>query len=81
MELTFDELAARIEAEAETAPDRLRSAIELSRQLAETGDAVVERFVSDARREGMAWAEIGELFGTSRQAAQQRFGRVSPSVS
>jgi hypothetical protein len=29
-----------------------------------------------AREAGMTWAEIGERFGITRQAAQQRFGQT-----
>ncbi len=31
--------------------------------------------VQQARRAGHTWAELGELLGTTRQAAFQRFGR------
>lgn len=31
--------------------------------------------VRQARSEGMSWQAIGDVFGTSRQAVQQRFGR------
>jgi hypothetical protein len=73
-----DELVAIVDAGApEAAADRLRAAIELGRQLSETGDALPERFVADARRAGLSWAEIGELFGTSKQAAQQRYGATA----
>jgi hypothetical protein len=34
----------------------------------------VGRFVTEARRAGLSWNEIGQLFGVSRQAAQQRYG-------
>jgi Clp amino terminal domain, pathogenicity island component len=77
---TVDELAARVEAEAGTPADRLRVAIGLSHQLTGAADALVERFVVDARRAGMSWAEIGDLFGTSRQAAQQRYAQTSALV-
>jgi hypothetical protein len=55
-------------------------AIGLSHQLTGAADALVERFVADARGAGMSWAEIGELFGTSRQAAQQRYAQASALV-
>src|SRR5215213_8428350 len=77
---TVEELVAGIEDEAEGAADRLRAALVMSRQLADTGDALLEHFVSDARRSGMPWVEIGELFGMSRQAAQQRYGPGSASI-
>jgi hypothetical protein len=31
--------------------------------------------VANARAEGCSWDSIGRVFGVSRQAAQQRFGR------
>jgi hypothetical protein len=69
------ELVAMVEAAASEAPaDRLRDAIDLGRELSETGDALIERFVADARRAGLSWTEIGALFGTSKQAAQKRYG-------
>jgi ATP-dependent Clp protease ATP-binding subunit ClpA len=77
---TADQLAGRIAVEAESAADRLRTAIALSRQLADTGEALLERFVSEARGAGMSWTEIGDLFGTSRQAAQQRFRQTSATL-
>lgn len=31
--------------------------------------------VTNARQSGVTWQEIGDLFGFSRQAAQERFGQ------
>jgi hypothetical protein len=75
-----DQLAVRVAGETESAADRLRTAIALSRQLTDTGEALVERFVIEARGAGMSWAEIGDLFGTSRQAAQQRYRQTSAAM-
>jgi hypothetical protein len=73
-----DELAALVERRAPASPaDRLRLAIELGRELSDTGDALVERFVERARGAGLSWAEIGNLFGTSKQAAQKRYGATA----
>jgi hypothetical protein len=33
-----------------------------------------EKAVQRGRRDGMTWAWLGEIFGTTRQAAQQRWG-------
>jgi hypothetical protein len=73
---TIDELAALAESQAnsELPGVRLRAAIELSRDLTGLGDALTERFVFAARTAGMSWTEIGQAFGTSKQAAQQRYG-------
>lgn len=44
-------------------------------------DEDLRRAVETAREAGETWADIGEVLGTSRQAAFQRFGRpVAPQV-
>jgi hypothetical protein len=35
--------------------------------------------VATARLHGRSWAEIGAVLGTSKQAAQQRFGHPEPA--
>lgn len=40
-------------------------------------DTVIGQSVAGLRAEGYSWGEIAARLGTSRQAAQQRFGRVS----
>ncbi|MEN2748457.1 hypothetical protein [Sphingomonas sp. T9W2] len=37
----------------------------------------LHRWIAAARRADMSWAEIGEALGISKQAAQQRFGRLA----
>jgi hypothetical protein len=37
-------------------------------------EARLHGYVQVARKEGASWAEIGKAVGSSRQAAQQRFG-------
>jgi hypothetical protein len=73
---TIDELAVLVQSRADSQlPDaRLRAAIELSRDLTGMSDALTERYVMAARTAGMSWTEIGQTFGTSKQAAQQRYG-------
>jgi hypothetical protein len=39
-----------------------------------TTDVVTWQTVQDARAAGSTWAEIGTALGTSRQAAQERYG-------
>src|SRR2546423_7894381 len=69
-----DDLAACVAARAGSDPaERLRVAIDTDRRLSELGDGLVERFVIEAREAGISWADIGELFGTSKQAAQKRY--------
>jgi hypothetical protein len=71
---TLDELAAVVEARAGEPAARLGAAIELGQEMTDLGDALIGRFVSDARAAGLSWTEIGRLFGTSKQAVQQRYG-------
>ncbi len=71
-----DSLAAYVESAADAPTARLQRAVGVSRELAELGDELIERFVSEARAAGASWTEIGQAFGTSRQAAQKRYGTV-----
>jgi hypothetical protein len=70
------ELVAIVEARASEQPPatRLRLAIDLGRELTDLGDILIGRFVTEAREAGLSWTEIGHLFGTSKQAVQQRYG-------
>jgi hypothetical protein len=72
----IDELVAVVEARAAEQPPatRLQAAIQLGRELTDTSDALIGRFVAQARDAGLSWTEIGQLFGTSKQAVQQRYG-------
>jgi hypothetical protein len=54
-----------------TTLDAVRTALAAARE-AETR---LREAVDGARESGRTWAEIGEVLGTSRQAAFQRFGR------
>jgi hypothetical protein len=55
-------------------PDPL-SAVTSARELAQAVDEALRAAVLRARTAGRTWQTIGELLGTSRQAAFQRFGR------
>jgi hypothetical protein len=76
---TIDELAAVVAARAgePATATRLGVAIELGRELTELGDALIGRFVAEARAAGLSWTEIGRMFGTSKQAVQQRYGATT----
>src|SRR6266498_4135674 len=76
---SVDELTELVRARAREplAAARLRIAIELGREVSDTGDALIARFVAEARAGGLSWTEIGQLFGTSKQAAQKRFGAAA----
>jgi hypothetical protein len=77
---TVEELAALVQQRAgEPEPAaQLRVAIALGHELSELSDAVIDRFVADARAGGLSWTQIGETFGISKQAAQQRYGTNLP---
>jgi nucleotide-binding universal stress UspA family protein len=58
---------------------RLRTAIETGHELSDAGDALIERFVAEARSAGLSWTQIGHEFGTTKQAAQKRYGNGAGS--
>jgi hypothetical protein len=53
--------------------ERLVAAEHAAEELVRLADRLVGRFVDDARATGCSWADIGDLLGISRQAAQQRY--------
>jgi hypothetical protein len=77
-----DQLADRFEAYEPNADDERpveehlleRAAIARAEGERQAVDAVVA-----ARKAGISWQRIGELLGTSAQAAQQRYGAVARS--
>lgn len=78
-----DELAERFE-NYEPEPGDERPVEEYLLERAALARARSERQIVDAittaRTKGVTWTRIGELLGTSAQAAQQRYGNViSPS--
>jgi hypothetical protein len=76
---TLDRLAAGIDAGSPL--ERLSAASELAGRLRARGDELLDHFVDAARESGSSWNEIGCALGTSKQAAQQRFGVLaSPPV-
>lgn len=48
--------------------------IEQARHAQQYADDLLRAAVEQARAEGCTWAQIATWLGTSRQAAQQRFG-------
>ncbi|MRH92261.1 hypothetical protein GFY24_33330 [Nocardia sp. SYP-A9097] len=72
---TNAEFLAEVLHPAEGAPTpSVMAALRAARSLDSVVDDVLRSLVQQARDEGRTWAEIGEIFGTSRQAAFQRFG-------
>lgn len=53
--------------------DRVEAALAISEELASGADELIGHFVSEARRAGCSWTQIGERMGVSKQAARQRF--------
>ncbi|KAA0232273.1 MAG: hypothetical protein JJLCMIEE_03416 [Acidimicrobiales bacterium] len=78
-----DDLARRFE-DYEPDPDDERPVEEYLLERAALARARGERqiieAVTAARAKGISWQRIGELLGTSAQAAQQRYGTVIESA-
>jgi hypothetical protein len=55
-----------------TAADNLKRA----RRRVEAADQALREAVTQARRDGASWADVGAVLGITRQSAQQRFGRA-----
>ena len=53
--------------------ERLAAAAAKSAALSADADALIDHFVSEARRSGSTWTEIGELLGVTKQAVRERF--------
>jgi hypothetical protein len=70
---TYDSLARSVRRSCWDPLYRLGEAVRIAEELAATGDAVVDHFVEEARLANHSWAEIGEVLGMTKQAAQQRF--------
>ena len=50
-------------------------AMAAARELSSITDVALRAAVDRARAAGQSWSRIGEVLGTTRQAAFQRFGR------
>ena len=49
------------------------SRLESARRLREAADRLEQAHVDAARDAGLTWAEIGKIYGLTKQGAQQRF--------
>ena len=78
-----DDLAKRFE-DYEPVDSDERSVAEYLLQRAALARARTERQILEAveaaRADGISWAGIGALLGTSAQAAQQRYGSITETV-
>jgi ATP-dependent Clp protease ATP-binding subunit ClpA len=73
--LTLADLTAKAISRAASSDslDTLDAALALATQLNTHADALVDHFVTAARREGRSWTDIGGRLGVSKQAARKRF--------
>jgi hypothetical protein len=71
--------AVRTDTSSPEALDELRTAARLVADLNETGDATLDFFVDQSRRNGHTWAEISAALGVSKQAAHKRFMPSAPA--
>jgi hypothetical protein len=79
----FDRLVSRVNdtAGSDDPLARLDSAITVAAEASETGDGLLDRFVTQARHAGCSWTDIGARLGVSKQAARQRFAdRTQPLI-
>jgi hypothetical protein len=78
-----DDLAKRFE-DYEPVDSDERPVVEYLLQRAALARARTERQIIEAvevaRADGISWARIGALLGTSAQAAQQRYGSMTEAV-
>jgi hypothetical protein len=77
---TGDPVAAKVAATARRLLAELsqsgspRDAVAAARDLSAAAEAALQSAVDRARAAGVSWREIGDMLGTTRQAAFQRFG-------
>lgn len=69
-------LAGRLEHD----PSSYLDLIDLTARSAEEIAQLLQLSVTSARQAGLSWERIGQQLGMSRQAAQQRFGRVVDGI-
>lgn len=53
------------------------AALDAARRTREAAEARELDAVAEARRAGASWSRIGELYGLTKQGAQQRFKKAS----
>jgi len=58
-----------------TGDDDPRAALAAARELRRTADRTEAAVVRRARNQGLAWAEIAEQLGVSRQAVHRKYGK------
>ncbi|CAN7186293.1 hypothetical protein LJR027_000352 [Terrabacter sp. LjRoot27] len=58
-----------------TGDDDPRAALAAARELRRTADRTEAAVVRRARNQGLAWADIAEQLGVTRQAVHKKYGR------
>ena len=75
----YKKLRRAVEAVQE-APSALE-ALAAARRLSEAADALERELVIAAREQRATWTEIGMIYGTSKQGAQQRFRAIAAAAT
>ena len=70
-----EQLAAEISADSPL--ERLAAASTVAARMRSRGDQLLDQFVDEARARGLSWSDIGDVLGTTKQAAQQRFAGLA----
>jgi ClpA/ClpB-like protein len=70
---SVETLQRSIDAVGDASSGRLDAAVRIAGELHGLGDRLVDHYVQAARADGQSWAQIGQVLGVSKQAAQQRF--------
>jgi ATP-dependent Clp protease ATP-binding subunit ClpA len=78
--VSLDDLVTQVRQVAGADPlDRLDAAVTLAAALSGHADALMDRFVTEARQAGLSWTDIGARLGVTKQAARKRFTDRPPA--
>ncbi|MFD5818243.1 Clp protease N-terminal domain-containing protein [Streptomyces sp. NPDC127038] len=74
LDISLADLIARLDEELPEADElaRISEARLRAQTLSDLGDQLIDHYVSNAKRTGASWTQIGDAIGVSKQAAQQR---------
>ncbi|GAA1388421.1 hypothetical protein GCM10009613_25720 [Pseudonocardia kongjuensis] len=67
--------------EAVESAESVTAQVTAGRRLRQLAEQLECDLVQQARANGLRWAEIGQLYGTSKQGVQQRFRRRDSATS
>jgi ClpX C4-type zinc finger/Clp amino terminal domain, pathogenicity island component len=78
--VSLEDLVTQVRQAAGPDPlDRVDTAVALAASMTGRADALVDRFVADARQAGLSWTDIGARLGVTKQAARKRFTDRPPT--